>query len=399
MIGTAMLAAVAVASLAAWAYLAGFRGKFWRSVPALRAEKPTGRAKVAAVVPARDEADHVARSIGSLVEQDYAGKLAIVLVDDNSTDRTAERARETAAERGGSERLTIVHGAPLPAGWSGKLWAVQQGLAEEEVRGADYILLTDADIAHERGHVAALVAKAEREGLDLVSEMVRLHCETPAELALIPAFVFLFQMLYPFAWVADPGKRTAGAAGGTMLVRRAALERVEGVARIRNCLIDDCALAGEIKKTGGRIWLGHAESAISMRVYGWGDAWNMIARTAYAQLGYSPLMLAGCVAGMGVVYCAPPLLAVFGRGPARIMGAVAWGTMAALFQPTLKRYRRSPLWGLALPAIGLFYLGATVASAVRHSLGRGGGWKERVYAAGTEGREAQGEVRLMRARD
>lgn len=376
---TAMLTAIAVASLAAWVYLAGFRGRFWRSGPVLHAGRPSGDAKIAAVVPARDEAEHIARSVGSLVEQDDAGEFAIVLVDDNSSDGTAEIARQTAESLGGGERFTTVQGHSLPEGWSGKLWAVHQGLQHEKARTADFVLLTDADIEHARGHVAALVAKAERDGLDLVSEMVRLHCESPAERVLIPAFVFFFQMLYPFAWTADPAKRTVGSAGGTMLVRCAALDRVEGVSRIRNHLIDDCALAAEIKRTGGRIWLGHAEGAVSLRVYGWSDAWNMIARTAYAQLGYSPLMLLGCVAGMSVVYCAPPVVAIFGRGKTRVLGALAWGTMAALFQPTLKRYRRSPLWGLALPAIGLFYLGATLASAWRHSAGCGGGWKERVY--------------------
>lgn len=372
-----MLGAVAVVSFAAWVYLIGFRGRFWRSGPVLRADTPSGTAKVAAVVPARDEAEHIARSVGSLLKQDYAGELAVILVDDDSTDGTAGIA---ASLSGGGARLEIVRGRPLPPGWSGKLWAVHQGLAHELIKAADYVLLTDADIGHAAAHVAALVAKAERDGLDLVSEMVRLHCETAAERALIPAFVFFFQMLYPFAWTADPRKRTAGAAGGTMLVSRAALDRVEGVSRIRNCLIDDCALASEIKKSGGRIWLGHAEGAASMRVYGWSDAWNMIARTAYAQLRYSPAMLLGCIAGMSIVFLAPPVLTVFGRGVPRVLGGLAWGAMAVVFQPTLKRYRCSPLWGLALPCIGLFYLGATVASAVRHYAGRGGGWKERVYA-------------------
>ncbi|MGH9590142.1 MAG: glycosyltransferase [Terracidiphilus sp.] len=375
-----MLKVVAAVSFATWVYLTAFRGKFWRSGPVLRADPPLGKAKVAAIVPARNEAEHIVMSLWSLFEQAYSGELAIILVDDESSDDTAKNAWMLAAALGCSERLTIVHGRPLPEGWTGKVWAMQQGLTQEMARAADFVLLTDADIEHARGHVARLVAKAERDGLDLVSEMVRLHCETDAERALIPAFVFFFQMLYPFARVADPTKRTAGAAGGTMLVRRAALDRVKGVSRVRNRLIDDCALAREIKGTGGRVWLGHAESAASMRVYGWGDAWNMIARTAYAQLGYSPVVLAACVAGMGVVYCAPPLALVFGRGRTRVLGALAWGAMAALFQPTLKRYRRSRWWGLALPAIGLFYVGATVASAVRHYAGRGGGWKERSYS-------------------
>lgn len=376
-----MVGVIANASLAAWAYLLAFRGKFWRSGPVLRADNPSRLAKVAAVVPARNEAEHIARSAGSLLGQDYSGSLSVIVVDDGSTDETSKIAEEVAAAHSAAGRLTVLRGAALPHGWSGKVWAIHQGLAAEQVRAADYVLLTDADIEHAPGHIAALAAKAERDGLDLVSEMVRLHCETAAERALIPAFVFFFQMLYPFAWTADPKKRTAAAAGGTMLVSRAALQRVDGASRIRGELIDDCALAREIKLSGGRIWLGHAEAARSVRVYGWSEAWNMIARTAYAQLGYSPLMLAGCVVGISVVYLAPPLLAVFGRGVPRVLGTLAWGAMAAAFQPTLRRYRRSPLWGLALPCIGLFYLGATIASAVRHSAGRGGAWKQRVYSA------------------
>ncbi len=373
-----MLTALAVASLAAWIYLAGFRGRFWRSGPVLRTDEPSGRAKVTAIVPARNEAEHVARSLRSLLAQDYAGELAILLVDDDSADGTARIAHSIAMSAGGA-RLRMIRGTPLPQGWSGKLWAVHQGLADVKARDADFVLLTDADIEHAPGHLAALLAKAEREGLDLVSEMVRLHCDTAAERALIPAFVFFFQMLYPFAWVADQRRPTAGAAGGTMLLRRVALDRVEGVRRIRSEWIDDCALAAEIKRAGGRIWLGHAEGAVSLRVNGWSDAWKMIARTAYAQLDFSLLKLMACVAGMGVVYCAPPLLALFGHGPGRLMGALAWAALAALFQPTLKRYRRSPVWGLTLPCVGLFYLGATVASAVLHYAGRGGGWKQRVY--------------------
>ena len=273
-----------------------------------------------------------------------------------------------------------MRGAPLPAGWSGKLWAVHQGLAQERARAADFVLLTDADIEHAPGHVAALVSQAQRGGLDLVSEMVRLHCETAAERALIPAFVFFFQMLYPFAWVADPSRPVAGAAGGTMLVRRAALDRIGGVERIRHHLIDDCALAAEIKGCGGAIWLGHAELARSARVYtGPREVWNMVARTAYVQLGHSPLVLLGCIAGMSLLYLAPPVLALRAHGPARWLGAGAWALMGAAFQPTLRRYRRSPLWGLALPAIAGFYLAATVTSAWRHHAGRGGGWKDRTY--------------------
>lgn len=242
------------------------------------------------------------------------------------------------------------------------------------------MLLTDADIVHDPQHVAALVGMAEADRLDLVSEMVRLRTETLAERALIPAFVFFFQMLYPFAWVGNMQRPEAAAAGGTMLVARAALERIGGIASIRGELIDDVALAREIKRGGHRIWLGHAEEASSLRCYpGFVDVWEMIARTAYVQLRYSPLLLVGTVGGLCFVFLLPVGLAVSGRGWTRRLGLAAWLMMAGAFQPVLRRYRRSPAWGLVLPAIAIFYMGATVASAIRFYGGRGGQWKSRVY--------------------
>ncbi len=367
---------LAIFACAAWVYLIAFRGGFWRSLPVLDRDTPSGRAGVAVIVPARNEAESIARSLRSLLQQDYPGHCAVVLVDDNSTDGTGD----IAVSLGGGSRLHLVRGAPLPAGWSGKLWAVHQGLAHPAAASADYVLLTDADIEHAPGHISTLVAAAERGRLDLVSEMVHLRCETIAERALIPAFIFFFQMLYPFAWVADPGRRTAGAAGGTILLSRATLDHVQGVSRIRARLIDDCALAHEIKRSGGRIWLGHTTCAVSARAYsGWRDVWQMIARTAYEQLGYSPVFLLGCVLGMSAIFLAPPLLTLFSAGLPRLLGLAAWIIMALSFQPTLCRYQRSPFWGVALPAISLFYMGATAASAARHSCGRGGQWKGRVY--------------------
>ena len=371
-----MITSIAVLSLAAWVYLVAFHGTFWRSSPVMKARSPSGRPAVVVIVPARNEAANIQRSLGSLLRQEYPGEVLIVLADDNSTDGTGE----IAASLNASDRLIIVRGEPLPPGWTGKLWAVHQGLNQEAVRAAGFVLLTDADIEHAQGHLSALVAKAEADGLELVSEMVHLHCATAAERAFIPAFVFFFQMLYPFAWVRDPMRRVAGAAGGTMLVSRAALDRVDGVSRIRHHLIDDCALAKEIKRTGGRIWLGHADDTISIRVYArWRDVWDMIARTAYVQLERSLLMLLGCVLGMGLLYGAPPLLSLLAHGLPRILGVLAWVMMALAFQPTLRRYRCSPLWGIALPAISAFYVCATLASAWRHYAGRGGGWKSRVY--------------------
>lgn len=372
-----MIIFLAAVCCAAWLYLIALHGRFWSSGPVLREDKTLStQVKVTVVVPARDEAENIERSLSSLLAQEYSGELSVILVDDNSTDSTAE----IAASLLNQGRLTVVPGQPLPAGWSGKLWAVHQGLMQAEAQNADYILLTDADIEHAPAHIATLVHEAEANGRDLVSEMVHLHCSTPAERALIPAFIFFFQMLYPFAWVADPHRLIAGAAGGTMLIRRTALERIDGVRRIRHHLIDDCALARQIKSSGGKIWLGHAELARSLRVYAdWHEVWNMIARTAYVQLGHSPFMLLGCTAGMGLLYVAPVLLALFGHGLTRVLAAVVWLMMATAFQPTLRRYGRSPLWGVALPGIAIFYLGATIASAFRHHMGRGGGWKNRTY--------------------
>jgi hopene-associated glycosyltransferase HpnB len=376
-----MALALSVVSFVAWLYLIAFRGRFWQSIPVLLVRRPSGSAKVTVIIPARNEAANVHASLTSLLSQDYPGDLSVILIDDNSTDETAEIASSLAIDK----RLKIVRGAPLAAGWSGKLWAIHQGLAQQEAKEADYILLTDADIDHAPGHVSGLVAKAESNGLALVSEMVRLNCSTLAERALIPAFIFFFQMLYPFSWVADPKKSTAGAAGGTMLINRAALDQTAGVSRIHDRLIDDCALARQIKDSGGTIWLGHSEMAVSRRVYlKLSGVWNMIARTAYEQLGHSRFKLLGCAAGMSVIFCVPVLIAIGAHELSGTLGVLSWLMMAAAFQPTLHRYRRSPLWGIILPWIALFYLGATFASAARFHSGRGGGWKDRVYSERVE---------------
>ena len=371
-----MLLVLAALSLIAWLGLLLFRGWFWLSGPTLpSAPPPTQPLRVAVVVPARNEAEHITSTVQSLLAQQFSGDLRIVLVDDNSTDGTGGLAR-----RIGDPRLIVLAGESLPQGWSGKMWAVAQGLRQPEAATADYILLTDADIVHEPQHVAVLAAKAEAEGLALVSEMVRLRCGTFAERATIPAFVFFFQMLYPFRWVYDRRHRTAAAAGGTMLVARTALDRIGGVDRIRAALIDDVALAREIKRAGYPIWLGHAEHARSQRTYaGFGEIWSMIARTAYVQVRYSPALLLGTCMGMLLLYAVPVIAAFIGSGPTRWLGLVPWILMAIAFQPTLRRYRCNPLWGLALPLIAIFYLAATCGSALRFYRGRGGHWKDRTY--------------------
>lgn len=364
-----MLVLSATAALI-WCWLLLGRGRFWQSGPELPAQRPRTTPSVTVVVPARDEAPFIARTLGSLLAQDY-GPLQVVLVDDDSADGTGAIAR-----RLGDPRLIVLSGQPRPPGWSGKLWAVAQGVAEAE---GEFLLLTDADIVHEPGHVASLVAKAEAEQFDLVSEMVQLRAETHAEPVLVPAFVYFFQLLYPFAWVGDPLRKTAAAAGGTILLRRSALERIGGIGSIRSAMIDDVALAGKVKR-GGRIWLGHSRLARSLRAYPRpADVWNMIARLAFVQLHYSWALLAMAMLGMTVTFLVPPAATLFAHGPARWLGFLAWVAESASYTPTLRRFGVSLLWAPLLPLIALFYMAATIGSAVRHASGAGLEWKRRVY--------------------
>jgi hopene-associated glycosyltransferase HpnB len=374
-------------SLAIWLYLLLARGGFWRLTTLPRASDPVAWPDIVAVIPARDEAAGVGRTVQSLL--DYPGRLHLVLVDDQSRDGTADVARRAAAANDAADRLTVVQGRPLPGGWTGKLWAMQQGLecAAEVAPDAAYVLLTDADIAHDAEELRRLVAHAVARDLHLASLMVHLHCRTWPERLLIPAFVFFFGMLYPFRWVNRPQHPMAAAAGGCMLVKRATLARIGGVGSFRDALIDDCALAARIKPLGP-IWLGHAEATHSLRVYGsFTEIWAMIARTAYTQLGYSPLLLAGTVAGMALTYLVP-LAGVVLLGPWTPVALLAWLAMGVAFQPMLLHYGRQPFWGLALPLIALFYLGATVGSAVNYWRGKGGQWKGRSQAPDSRSRTA-----------
>lgn len=370
---------------AIWLYLLIGRGGFW-----LARERDGGEAafqperwpSVVAVVPARNEADVIDRSIQSLLRQDYAGSFRVVLVDDGSNDGTADIARQASVALDLQDRLEVLTGAALPQGWTGKLWALQQGIQHVAFAGAkpDYILLTDADIGHSADNVRSLVARAERDHCVLVSLMAELFCKSRMESFLIPAFVFFFQMLYPFRWVARSERRTAAAAGGCILVRREALERAGGIASVRSEIIDDCALARRLKAQGP-IWLGLTRRARSLRPYGgFTEIGRMVSRSAYAQLHYSPLLLLGTIAGMAWIYFAPPLMTLLATGPARWLGLVAWLAMALALQPMLRFYRVSPFWGFAMPAIAFAYGLFTVNSAFQVWRGRGGMWKGRAQA-------------------
>jgi hopene-associated glycosyltransferase HpnB len=377
-----------VLSLVIWIGLLSFRGQFWRTDQKLEAtEIPlSSLPRVCVVIPARNEADLLPITLRSLLLQDYPGDFYIFLVDDRSTDGTADFAQGAAYALNKAEQLHIVSGKSLPHGWSGKLWAVEQGVQIANEFTPDYFLLTDADIEHDSGNLRRLVAKAEQEELDLVSVMVRLRCESFWEQLLIPAFVFFFQKLYPFRWVNNPKNPTAAAAGGSILIRKSALERIGGIATIRQALIDDCALAKAVKGTKGqgRIWLGLSALTRSLRPYKTLDTvWDMVARTAYTQLNYSPLLLVGTVAAMTVIYLIPPIAVIFGSltgiWAIALVGLSAWLLMTVAYLPTIRFYK-CPIWlAFCLPAIAFLYTLMTVDSALRHWQGRGGAWKGRVY--------------------
>ena len=372
-------------SLAVWAYLLVGRGAFWRCGErddTAAPPSPTIWPNVVAVIPARDEADMIARSVGSLLRQDYPGQFSVLVVDDQSSDGTAAIASAAASAAGAVDRLQVISGRDAPSGWTGKLWAMRQGLeaVEAAAEPPEFVLFSDADIAYAPHVLRRVVAIARSRDSVLTSLMVKLRCESLAERWLAPAFVFFFQMLYPFAWVNDASRVVAAAAGGCMLARRETLRRAGGLETLRGALIDDCAL-GALMKRQGPIWLGLTEDALSLRAYpDFAEFGRMVTRSAYAELRYSPLRLAGAVVGMGVVYLAPPLFALAAHGPAQWAGALAWAMMALSLAPMLRLYGRPPIGGVALPAIAAVYVVFTLRSAVQYWRGRGGYWKGRFQA-------------------
>nr|WP_194149699.1 glycosyltransferase [Oecophyllibacter saccharovorans] len=383
-----VLFSAGVLSLLSWFVLLFCNGKFWYGGPWLKenlqaSPKETRWPDVVVIVPARDEAASVSASVASLLAQDYPGAFRVVLVDDESTDETAKLARTLPDP---DKRLTVLHGAVRPAGWSGKLWAVQQGQEEafEWLSDEGMVLLTDADIVHAPDHLTTLVRRARQDRLDLISEMVRLNVGGFWEKALVPAFVYFFAMLYPFRKIADPTSPVGGAAGGTVLLRRVMLEKIGGIASLRDALIDDCTLGARVKQAGGRLYLGCSEQAWSIRAYQRPEEiWHMIARNAYVQLHYSPWRLFGVLLAMMLVWVLPVSLLLFGRGRKRGLGALVYGLSCLSFVPTLRWFNLS-LWRvLPLPLVACFYLMATLGSAADHYRGRGVQWRGRSYAEGT----------------
>lgn len=398
---TTIVLSLSALSLAIWLYLLLFRGQFWRTDQHLEAEPvdalpPLNRyPSIAVVIPARNEAEVIATTVRSLLTQDYPGEVSVVLVDDHSTDGTAQVALQGVNALNQSAAFQVYDAPPLPAGWTGKLWALDQGTRLVMARSPqpDYILLSDADIDHNPQNIYRLVMKAETQSLDLASVMVRLRCESRAEQWLIPAFVFFFEKLYPFRWVNNPNRRTAAAAGGCILLRTPALERIGGIASIREALIDDCTLAQTVKwgdacspeKPYHSIWLGLSSRTRSLRPYQTlNSIWDMVARTAYTQLNYSPLLLLGTVIGMGLVYLPAPIALlggiIMGNLMIAVIGAGTWLLMAIAYSPIIRFYGCSLAYSAALPIIALIYTLMTLDSARRHWQGKGGAWKGRTYS-------------------
>ncbi|MEU6762230.1 glycosyltransferase [Streptomyces sp. NPDC046853] len=375
---------IAAGSLAAWLWLLLGQGFFWRTDLRLPSRRdPDTWPSVCVVVPARDEAAVLPLSLPSLLAQDYPGQAEIFLVDDGSSDGTGTLARSLADRHGGLE-LTVGSPGEPPPGWTGKLWAVRHGIGLARARAPRYLLLTDADIAHEPDSLRELVAAAETAGFDLVSQMARLRVASAWERLVVPAFVYFFAQLYPFRRIAAKGSRTAAAAGGCVLLSARAAERADIPDSIRHAVIDDVSLARAVKRSGGHIWLGLAERVDSVRPYpGLGDLWRMVSRSAYAQLRHNPLVLIGTVLGLALIYLAPPaaLAAGLATGSAvpAVLGGLAWLVMTATYIPMLRYYRQTLWLAPLLPFTAFLYLLMTVDSAVQHYRGRGAAWKGRTY--------------------
>jgi hopene-associated glycosyltransferase HpnB len=376
---------VAGISLAIWVVLTFFRTAFWQ-VRAFDADID-GEAslsqwpRVVAVVPARNEAQTIARCVESLVRQDYPGEFELIVVDDHSEDGTGALARSAVESAGEARRVTILEAMDLPSGWTGKLWAEQQGISNAASSHPEYYWFTDADIVHAPDTLRRLVARSENQRLDLTSLMVLLQAKTLPEKLLIPAFLYFFLMLYPPKRIADRKSKTAGAAGGCILLRREALERVGGISAIRAEVIDDCALAQVVKRSGGALWMGLTLRSISLRSYStFPEIRDLIARTAFTQLGYSAAVLIATMLGMLVTYSAPVVFAFQTQPVVWRIGLAAWALMTLTYLPTVRFYGLSPLWAPGLTFAAIFYSYATCVSAARYWMGRGGQWKGRSQA-------------------
>jgi hopene-associated glycosyltransferase HpnB len=375
----------AIASAAIWLYLLAARGNFWHLRPfdddLANHTPPRAWPKVTAIIPARNEAETIAQAIASVLQQNYTGEFSIILVDDHSEDTTAELARKAAEQRNNTDRLKILASSPLPPNWTGKLWALNEGVNATSSSPSTYLWFSDADITHAPDTLTRLVSRAEKENLDLTSLMVQLQAKSFAERATIPAFLFFFLKLYPPKWTANTKSHTAGAAGGCILLRTQTLQRIGGLESIRQEVIDDCALARAIKRSGAKIWTGLTRQSVSLRPYNtFAEICDMIARTAFTQLRYSTLLLLGTLLGLAITYLAPIALLFAHNNVTRAVALATWLAISLLFLPTIRYYRLSPLWSLLLPATAAFYAYATLLSAIRQYANRGAQWKGRSQA-------------------
>jgi hopene-associated glycosyltransferase HpnB len=379
---------IAAFPLAIWIYLFLGRGNFWLLREDQTESKPLDHwPRVVSIIPARNEAETIARALASLAKQEYPGEFSILVVDDHSDDGTPGLALEAAKETGAAGRIRIHLSADLPPGWTGKLWAMNEGVRTAAEQTPDFFWFTDADIEQAPDALRRLVSRAEKDSLELASLMVLLQAKTFPERLLVPPFLYFFLMLYPPRWIADPGARTAGAAGGCILLRRAALERIGGFAAIRTEVIDDCTLARAVKKSGGKIWMGLTRSSVSLRGYGsFAEIRDLIARTAFTQLRYSLVLLAATLTGLFVTYLLAWILFFATEGGPWLLVDTAIALMTATFLVTVRYYNLSWVWAFTLPIAAVFYGYATCVSAVRYSLGRGGQWKGRAQAQRGNGR-------------
>jgi hopene-associated glycosyltransferase HpnB len=373
---------LAAIPLAIWIYLFLARGNFWQSREDTLEPKALGNwPSVVAVVPARNEADTISQTLLSLLKQDYPGGFSIIIVDDHSDDGTAALAQKVANESGASRRVKIHSAAPLAPGWTGKLWALNEGIPLAANQSPEFLWFTDADIEHAPDTLRRLVFRAETDALDLASLMVLLQAKAIPERLLIPPFLYFFLMLYPPRWIADAETSTAGAAGGCILLRRNVLAPIGGLAAIRGEVIDDCALARAVKRNGGRIWMGLTRASVSLRSYGsFAEIRELIARTAFTQLHYSFVFLVVALAGLFATCLSPWILFFAYPGEAWALVDTSIALMTSTFLVTVRFYGLSWPWAFTLPIAAAFYAYATCVSAARYWLGRGGQWKGRAQA-------------------
>jgi hopene-associated glycosyltransferase HpnB len=345
----------------------------WRNNEVLQLSKtaePDDLNDTTVVIPARDEAGNIGRTLEALAAQGPG--LHVVLVDDNSSDGTAEVARSVSGLD-----LKVIAGQPLPEGWSGKVWALQQGV--QQVKTA-LTLMIDADIVLAPGVIAALKAQMRRGGYQFVSVMASLSMRRFWEKVLNPSFIYFFKMLYPFRLAKTNISHFYSAAGGCIMLETGIFPAIGGLASIRGELIDDCALARQVKRARFRTWIGQSRAVCSRRIYqGLGDIWNMVARSAFTQLHYSVVILLLTTFAIVSLFVVPAMSWAVPAWPAQALGLLAWAMMTASYLPTLRFYDLSLVWALSMPLVGVLYLGMTWSSALRYWRGERSKWKGRVY--------------------